>query len=110
MPTPRTLNGELTAGEQVLYRAPADRWAVLVSLRMLNKSGSTATGSVFVRTRAGSTQIAGQSLGAVGTATNGYDLGSVRMVLEPDTSILAIATAAAAIDCTLTLLEYPLSV
>lgn len=105
MPTARTLNGELTAGEQVLYRVPQDRYAVLVSLRMLNKSGSTATATLAVRTRGAQTTLVSASLSALSGTTNSTAL-SERMVLEPDTSLIGSASAAASIDTTLSLLEF----
>ena len=105
MPTARTLNGELTTGEQVFYRVPQDRYAVLVSLRVLNKSSGAATATVAVRTRGAQTTLMSEALSALSGTKNSAAL-SERMVLEPDTSLIASASAAASIDTTLSLLEF----
>lgn len=106
MPTPRTLNGILTTGRTTLYRAPSDRYAVVTALALLNVSAGTATGSLFIRTREGVTQIVGRSMTALSTNTNDFALGDERWVLEPDSGIEGQASAANAITWTVTLLEF----
>jgi|688.fasta_scaffold1908875_2 hypothetical protein len=106
MPTPRTLNGVLTTGQVALYRVPSDRYAVVTALTMMNVSGATATGSLFLRTRGGVTQIVGRSMTALSTNTNDFALGSERWVLEPDSVVEGLASAANAITWAIMLLEF----
>lgn len=106
MPTPRTLNGILTAGQSALYRTPSDRYAVVTSLTMLNVSGATATGSIFLRTRGGVTRQVNRAMTALSTGTNDFALSAERWVLEPDCAIEGSASAAASIHWSLTVLEF----